>query len=118
MWLNMRGALVNEYVGYRWHLAFGRGSPVYVLKLPFFSDKRRELLDFSPEDRLQPVLLHKCTFHPDMPSLAFVGVYRGPFFGVMELQARWACAVISDSRSLPPRDVMLNAIDGERQIRM
>lgn len=25
--------------------------------------------------------------HPDLPGLGFVGIYRGPYFGVMEKQA-------------------------------
>jgi dimethylaniline monooxygenase (N-oxide forming) len=70
-----------------------------------------------PEDSFQPVLLHKCTFNPSVANMAFVGIYRGPYFGVIELQARWASMVFSGEIPLPEGEKMLAGIDEERNIR-
>lgn len=72
----------------------------YRPELPWWSAGARTTLGIDLADPLQPLLLHGCTFHPDLPAMAFVGLYRGPYFGVIELQARWACAVLSGQ--LPP----------------
>ncbi|MBP2478671.1 dimethylaniline monooxygenase (N-oxide forming) [Crossiella equi] len=71
----------------------------------------------ASDDWLQPVLLHGCTFHPDLPGLACVGVYRGPFFAVIELQARWAVAVLSGAVPTPGAGVMRAGIEAETAIR-
>ncbi|EED24311.1 conserved hypothetical protein [Talaromyces stipitatus ATCC 10500] len=59
-----------------------------------------ESLSFLPEDVLQtleytenetvfPILLdEKSVRNPNIPDLGFVGMYRGPYWGVMEMQAR------------------------------
>ncbi|MGO1057167.1 flavin-containing monooxygenase [Crossiella sp. CA198] len=74
-------------------------------------------IDFA-DDWLQPLLLHGCTFHPALPGLAFVGVYRGPFFAVIELQARWAVAVLSGQVPPPADDEMRAGIQAELDIRL
>jgi dimethylaniline monooxygenase (N-oxide forming) len=89
----------------------------YQLDLPFLSRGELDPLGFVPGDRLQPLLLHVCTFHPDLPGLAFVGVYRGPFFGVIELQARWACCVLSGSCAAPGREEMAGGLEAEARVR-
>lgn len=56
--------------------------------LSFLPPKIMSLLEFDMDDLLQPLILHHQTWNPSVPGLAFVGVYRGPYFGAMELQAR------------------------------
>jgi hypothetical protein len=34
-----------------------------------------------------PYLLHREILHPQLPGLYFVGMYKGPYFGIIELQA-------------------------------
>ncbi|MEO7271017.1 MAG: dimethylaniline monooxygenase, partial [Vicinamibacterales bacterium] len=43
------------------------------------------------------------TFHPDLPGLAFLGLFHqiGPLFPVLELQARWVAYAWSGTRPLP-----------------
>ncbi|HEY4026893.1 MAG TPA: FAD-dependent oxidoreductase [Candidatus Dormibacteraeota bacterium] len=89
----------------------------YELDLPFLSRRELDPLGFDPSDRLQPVLLHLCTFHPDLPGLAFVGIYRGPYFGVIELQARWACGVLSGCLPAPEREDMAWGLEAEARVR-
>ena len=65
-------------------IVFGTG---FELDLPFLSDDIRATLD------LDAVHLDadRYTFHPDLPGLAFVGMWdqSGGYFVPLELQARW-----------------------------
>jgi hypothetical protein len=47
--------------------------------------------------------LYHRTFHPDLPGLGFVGQFLalGPYFPLLELQARWIAAVWSGEVALP-----------------
>lgn len=89
----------------------------YECSLPFFSEEVLKTLEFTPEDHLQPLLVHKCVFHPHLANLAFVGMYRGPYFATMELQARLACHVFAKIVPAPTYESMLAGITQERQIR-
>jgi dimethylaniline monooxygenase (N-oxide forming) len=59
----------------------------FGLSLPFLDPEIRGILDI--DDR--HVDLADFTFHPDLDGLAFIGLYPliGPYFPVLELQARW-----------------------------
>ncbi|MEU0494676.1 NAD(P)-binding domain-containing protein [Mycobacterium sp. NPDC006124] len=65
-------------------IVFGTG---FDLDLPFLSDEIRELIG------LDSVHLDadRYTFHPDLPGLAFMGMWdqSGGYFVPLELQARW-----------------------------
>lgn len=77
-------------------LLFGTG---YRLSLPFLApDVARTLrLDGGDPD------LADHTFHPDLPGLAFVGLYDlvGPYLPVLELQARWVAYTFAGLRPAP-----------------
>lgn len=48
-----------------------------------------EKLNHSPKHLEQPVALaFHGTHHPEVPGLGFVGFYRSPYWGVMQMQAR------------------------------
>lgn len=55
--------------------------------LEYLDGALRETIGFSHQDTLQPLLLHRDVAHPDLPGLYCVGMYRGPYFAVLELQA-------------------------------
>ena len=65
-------------------IVFGTG---FTLSLPFLSHEIQEIL------RLDAVHLDadRYTFHPDLPGLAFMGMWdqSGGYFVPLELQARW-----------------------------
>jgi dimethylaniline monooxygenase (N-oxide forming) len=65
-------------------IVFGTG---FDLNLPFLSDDIRATLDVD-EVHLDA---DRYTFHPDLPGLAFVGMWdqSGGYFVPLELQARW-----------------------------
>ena len=80
----------------------------FALDLPFLSDDIRAVLD--PDERHAD--LHAATFHPDLDGLAFLGLWDqiGPYFPVLELQARWLAYVWSGRCPMPKRSEMLAEI--------
>ncbi|KAH6895632.1 hypothetical protein B0T10DRAFT_478520 [Thelonectria olida] len=66
--------------------------------LNFLSDDVLKTLNHSPTHVDQPVALgFHGTHHPEVPSLGFVGFYRSPYWGVMQMQARFVTALWSES---------------------
>ena len=63
----------------------------YDLHLPFLSEELRQTLGVDREH----IDLHDFTFHPSLEGLAFIGLYLvgGPYFPLLELQARWVAYV-------------------------
>ena len=67
-------------------------------------------LDFSKSDTFLPFLLHRETLHPSFRNAGFVGYYRGPFWGIIELQARWCVGLFSGSFLWPTDDKIREGI--------
>ena len=65
-------------------IVFGTG---FDLHLPFLSEDIRAILDLDA----MHLDADRYTFHPDLPGLAFVGMWdqSGGYFVPLELQARW-----------------------------
>jgi len=93
-------------------ILFGTG---YRLSLPWLSEDiaRTIGLDGYGAD------LHDHTFHPDLPGLAFLGLFDlvGPALPVLELQARWISYCFGGVQSLPSRATMLAGIQRSRAMR-
>jgi dimethylaniline monooxygenase (N-oxide forming) len=77
-------------------ILFGTG---YALHLPFLSSEIRSALNADPHH----ADLYQYTFHPDLPGLAFLGLLDvvGPYFPVLELQARWIAYTLSGAQPAP-----------------
>ncbi|MBC7896896.1 MAG: NAD(P)-binding domain-containing protein [Cytophagaceae bacterium] len=90
-------------------IVFGTG---YHLDVPFLGPSIREAL------RLDAVHadLHQHTFHPDLPGLAFVGLYEqsGPYFPTLELQARRVAYTWGGAVPAPSREAMVAGVDAYR----
>ncbi len=93
-------------------LLFGTG---YRLSLPWLHKEIAETIghDGSHLD------LHDQTFHPDLPGLAFLGLYDliGPYFPVLELQARWIAYCLAGRLPLPSPEVMRAGVEKARAMR-
>jgi len=89
----------------------------YTTELGFLSESLRGTLEVHADEQFQPLILHKATLHPECPNMAFVGMNRGPYFGVMELQARWAAALISGKVAPPSINEMEQGLAASRAIR-
>ncbi|KAL3793298.1 hypothetical protein HJC23_003808 [Cyclotella cryptica] len=82
----------------------------------FLSPSILEKLDYDPADTFSPLTLAWDVLHPSLPGLAFCGMYRGPYMGVMDLQARLAAGVMSGGLSVDEYTVQ-SALDTAQLIR-
>ncbi|KAJ5633853.1 FAD-dependent pyridine nucleotide-disulfide oxidoreductase [Penicillium herquei] len=58
--------------------------------LSFLPEDVLSTLEYSTNDPFLPLVLDKGgTIRSEIPDLGFVGLYRGPYWGVMEMQARF-----------------------------
>jgi cation diffusion facilitator CzcD-associated flavoprotein CzcO len=60
------------------------------------------------DDRWVDTDLYQRTLHPDLPGLGVIGQFlaQGPYWPLLELQARWILAVWSGAIALPPEPHM------------
>jgi cation diffusion facilitator CzcD-associated flavoprotein CzcO len=87
----------------------------YRLHLPFLDEAVARTLD-SDE---QSAGLHEHTFHPELPGLAFAGLFdqTGPLLPVLELQARWIAGVVAGRLAPPAQDAMQASLARHRATR-
>jgi cation diffusion facilitator CzcD-associated flavoprotein CzcO len=84
----------------------------YELSLPFLSVDIRQALG---ADATHIDLFH-FTFHPELPGLAFLGMYdqSGPYFPVLELQARWIAYLWAGVSRQPSAEDMAEGVRAYR----
>lgn len=75
----------------------------YDAVLPSTEKEFLNTLRYDANDRFQATISAQGIFHHDLPGFAMTGFYRGPYFGIMELQARTAAAVFSGKQEAPSR---------------
>jgi len=64
-----------------------------------------ETIRYDSDDAFSPMTTYLETLHPDLPNLAFVGMYRGPYMGAVELQARLTAEHLSGKNSLSKKSL-------------
>jgi dimethylaniline monooxygenase (N-oxide forming) len=81
----------------------------FNLNLSFLSEEIRSLIALGVTDPE----LYKFTFPPNLPNLAFTGMFSqtGPYFPVIELQARWVAACFIGKILLPNEQEMISNIE-------
>lgn len=91
--------------------------------LSFLPQSVQDTLSLCPSDQNNTVALaFHGTHHPSIPNLGFVGFYRSPYWGVMEMQARFVTALWAaggpSSPSLPQslKDTLSNDNTIERTL--
>ncbi len=89
----------------------------YKTELSFLDKTILDALNYQPDEQFLPLLFYKLTFHPQFPNMGFVGMYRGPFMGVIELQSRWISLIFSNQKSLPSAAIMEEGIRQEKENR-
>lgn len=67
-------------------------------------------------DNASPMTTYLETLHPDLPNLAFVGMYRGPYMGAVELQARLAAEHLS-GKNLLSKETLEKGLETSNVIR-
>jgi cation diffusion facilitator CzcD-associated flavoprotein CzcO len=88
----------------------------YQCSLDFLEDDLLNVLEYNETDGFAPMTLAYEAFHPQVPNLGFVGMYRGPYWGIMDLQARMVAELWSQ-RYNPSNDTLSHAMEVARQIR-
>jgi hypothetical protein len=90
----------------------------YESNLEAFVDQESILdaIEYDSKDTFCPMTLCWDTLHPNLPNLAFCGMYRGPYMGIMELQGRLAAGVLSGNIELEDGQLE-QALQVSRQIR-
>ncbi|RCI17213.1 hypothetical protein L249_2839 [Ophiocordyceps polyrhachis-furcata BCC 54312] len=80
--------------------------------LSFLADDILRKLHHSPRHPGQPLALSfHGTHHPQVPGLGFVGFYRSPYWGVMQMQARFLAEFWSEPGTPPEPLLRKLAID-------
>ncbi|KGO68263.1 FAD-dependent pyridine nucleotide-disulfide oxidoreductase [Penicillium italicum] len=68
--------------------------------LSLLPDEVLATLEYSKTDPFSPLILDKGgTIRSEIPDVGFVGFYRGPYWGVMEMQARFLGKVWSEENN-------------------
>ena len=84
----------------------------FKLALPFVSETIAATLGFDGSH----LDLHDHTLHPDLDGLGFIGLYPliGPYFPVLELQARWLAYLWAGLRPMPSTETMQDGVSAAR----
>jgi len=87
----------------------------FELRIPFLSDEIRQVLDMDG----QHIDLADFTFHPQLEGLAFLGMIpqTGPYFPVLELQARWLAYAWGGACPAPSAEHMAEGLAEYRRAR-
>ncbi|HEY5410212.1 MAG TPA: FAD-dependent oxidoreductase [Caulobacteraceae bacterium] len=87
----------------------------FHLRIPFLGEDIRRALDLDD----QHIDLADFTFHPELEGLAFVGMIpqTGPYFPVLELQARYLAYAWSGACAPPSREAMAAGVEAYRAAR-
>lgn len=93
-------------------IVFGTG---FELSLPFLDDDIRRVLDLDSVH----MDADRYTFHPDLPGLAFMGMWdqSGGYFVPLELQARWIAYAWGGTIPSPTETDQRSAIKAYRSLR-
>jgi hypothetical protein len=77
----------------------------YKTNLDFLDENVKQQLGYDPSCPRIPLLLSRgSVLAPEIPTLAFVGFYEGPYWSVMEMQARYIVDTWSNEDRTPAFD--------------
>lgn len=84
----------------------------FTVSLDYLTDDVKQALGYDPQCSRVPITLARDSiFSPNVPNLAFIGFYEGPFWGVMDMQARVVAQVWASTHELkPPAGSEMNAV--------
>lgn len=89
----------------------------YRCQLDFLDPAILDTLQYDESNTFAPFVACYDAIHPQLPGLGLVGMYKGPYFGVMELQARLIAGFISGQIQPLAPDVTLKALEASQAIR-
>ncbi|NQZ14533.1 MAG: NAD(P)-binding domain-containing protein [Alphaproteobacteria bacterium] len=80
----------------------------YNTNLSFLDQTVRKALNYDASDRFMPALIGDMGLHPKLDNMAFVGMYRGPYFLTMALQAQMAARTLAGETLVSQADISQN----------
>ncbi|KAF2831870.1 hypothetical protein CC86DRAFT_82469 [Ophiobolus disseminans] len=87
----------------------------YETSLGYLDESVKELLDYDPTCPRIPFLLSRgSVFAKAIPTIAFVGFYEGPYWGVMEMQARLVADTWSENSTRKRDEYHHHQIEAEQ----
>lgn len=89
----------------------------YRCALDVLGKSERNALYYNNNDTFMSFVADRATLNNSVPNMYFIGMYRGPYFGIIELQARWVAALISEAISVPSPETHASYIENEHSIR-
>jgi dimethylaniline monooxygenase (N-oxide forming) len=89
----------------------------YETDLSFLPPAAKAIIDYDASDKLVSHIAYLTVMHPELQSIFFVGQYRSPYFGVIELQARWAAMVLAGELPRPAPFAVKAGLKTEHAIR-
>ncbi|KAL6301068.1 hypothetical protein BKA93DRAFT_493219 [Sparassis latifolia] len=89
----------------------------YSVSFPYLTPSALEAISYQHDNHSVPFLTHRLVLHPDLPKAGFVGVYRGSYYGVIEIQARYLAAIFSGEKSWPSEEEMRKGVEIEKSVR-
>lgn len=89
----------------------------YETDLSYLPPAARARIEYDPSDKLVSHIAFLTVMHPELHPLYFVGQYRTPYFGVIELQARWAAMTLAGELPRPKPSSIQEGLATERAIR-
>ncbi|KAG0639155.1 hypothetical protein HOY80DRAFT_1022705 [Tuber brumale] len=90
----------------------------YFLPEDLFCDLTSKDPDIAEDLNFLPLLLYRQSLHPSFGNTGgFVGMYKGAFFGTMELQGRWMAGLLSGKLPWPSAQEMELGISEARTTR-
>jgi hypothetical protein len=89
----------------------------YRTRLDFLSSDILKAIEYDESDQFAPFSLVYETVHPQLTDFGFVGMYKGAYFGVMELQARLVAGLISRQVGPLSEQTIASELSKSRNIR-
>ncbi|MEM6811008.1 MAG: NAD(P)-binding domain-containing protein [Pseudomonadota bacterium] len=89
----------------------------FKTNLSFLASDILRILEYDPDDQLMPALLSETGQHPELEGASFVGMYKGPYFLTMALQAQMAAKSFAGLRPASDRIDIENGIKVARALR-
>ena len=85
--------------------------------LPFLNEGDKAKIEFDEDNQFMPAILSDAVWPNEIQDMGFVGFYRGSFFAIMELQARWVAGVFSENIAPLSQGDLMTGLEKARGIR-
>jgi cation diffusion facilitator CzcD-associated flavoprotein CzcO len=90
----------------------------YRPNLSMLDEESLRLIEYDADDCFMPFIMYRDLYHPKLPNLYMVGMYRGPYMAIIEQQAALVAGYISQRIALPSDTDLALGLDLSRRTRL